>query len=132
MIEISQLRNLVVCPGQGWGLCANILTSLLLLLNKDLQGGDNIEEDLDLDEQEQNLLREYCKKAMERSHNITTGGRGYTVYNSQTEPEKRKVAESLEDKGYITGPKGYGLSGPVRRNLTREGVEYCNKLKKML
>jgi hypothetical protein len=85
------------------------------------QGGAKTEE---LDEQEKNLLREYCKEATKRSRYITTGG-GYSVYDPKAEPEKREVAESLEYKGYITPPKGLGSI--VTRDLTREGVNYCNE-----
>lgn len=63
---------------------------------------------------------------MEQSPYITPSGM-YQVFDKQAEPLKLKVAESLQYKGYIQ----IKTFDPTY-SLTRKGVEYCNKLKKML
>jgi hypothetical protein len=81
----------------------------------------NVEEDLD--EQERNLLRDFCKAAMKRSRYVTTSGM-YKVFDRDTEPEKVEVAELLRYKEYIK----IETKDPMY-SLLPKGVEYCNKHK---
>ncbi len=80
-----------------------------------------LDEELDLDER--NLLRDFCKAALERSRYVTTSGI-YQVFDSETEPQKLDVAESLQYKGYIK----IETKDPMY-SLLPKGVEYCNKYK---
>lgn len=77
-----------------------------------------LNEDLDL--YERNLLRDFCKAAIERSRYITTKGM-YKVFDGDTEPEKMEVAESLQYKEYVK----IETKDPMY-SLLPKGVEYCN------
>lgn len=72
-------------------------------------------------------MRELCK-AMEESDLPPTEG-VHRLFDQFEEPEKKKAADGLIYNRYIEQDT-FGRRLPLR--LTSKGVEYCNKLKKML
>jgi hypothetical protein len=95
--------------------------------------GDHIEEELELDEQERNLLRDFCEEADKQS---SQSGRypisgGLEIFH-RGEIEKVEIARSLEAKNFICIIAKNGIYGGPIYSLTPKGVKYCTKLKKML
>jgi hypothetical protein len=97
------------------------------------EGDDHIEEELELDEQERNLLRDFCEEADKQSSQSSRYPiRGGLEIFHRGEIEKVEIARSLEAKNFIHIVAKNGIYGGPVYSLTPKAVKYCTKLKKML